>query len=227
MRNKMVLLERYRYDDYTKMLLHGNGSNGSSEMIDFCGFKPLTTKGTVTISTGQSKFGGSSILFDGSTGFISTPDSADFTLGSSNWTIDFWCYLSSLKNYNAVCCQRLSSTESHSFTLMVNSSGNIYFSYTGANTIFVTGITTNTWTHIAVVREGDNIKVYKNGTIAGTYALTTGFSFTDSSYDFIVGASRSALSTYANFYNGYLDEFRFSTGIARWTADFTPPTMQY
>ena len=28
-------------------------------------------------------------------------------------------------------------------------------------------------------------------------------------------------------FNGYIDELRISKGIARWAADFTPPTSEY
>jgi hypothetical protein len=29
------------------------------------------------------------------------------------------------------------------------------------------------------------------------------------------------------YWNGYIDEFRISKGIARWTSNFTPPTAPY
>lgn len=223
----MVLLERYRYDDYTKMLLHGNGSNGSTEISDICGLRTMTAVGNAQISTAQSKFGGTSMSFDGTNSRIYAADSSDFTLGSANWTVDFWVYLNSQKNYNAVCSHRLGPSSSHNFTIMINSSGNVYFAYTGGNTTFTTTISTSTWTHIAVVREGDNIKVYKGGVLSGTYTLTTGYTFTESDYEFQIGASRSDSTTYGNWINGYIDEFRFSKGVARWTGDFTPPVAQY
>jgi len=42
---------------------------------------------------------------------------------------------------------------------------------------------------------------------------------------FLLGRYNGA--TPEQYFNGWLDEFRLSKGIARWTADFTPPSEEY
>jgi hypothetical protein len=64
--------------------------------------------------------------------------------------------------------------------------------------------------------------------IDGDLKLTTAFSGTvrDASAGMCIGAySDGATKTF--FFQGNIDEFRFSKGIARWTASFTPPTGAY
>jgi hypothetical protein len=84
-----------------------------------------------------------------------------------------------------------------------------------------------TWYHIAFVRNGSNFYMFIGGT---SYALTK-------TVDLGAGAlpTLTGIITIAARYTGsvdrsipaYIDEFRVSKGIARWTADFTPPTAAY
>src|SRR5690606_29617491 len=76
-----------------KVLLHFEGSDGSATFTDSNiggAAKTWTANGNAQIDTAQSKFGAASGLFDGTGDYITTPDHNDFTLGSSDFTIDFW-----------------------------------------------------------------------------------------------------------------------------------------
>ncbi len=63
-------------DNYTKLLLHGDGASGSSDFKDDTG-KTVAGYGGVRIDSFQSKFGGSSILFSGFADYLFLADSAD------------------------------------------------------------------------------------------------------------------------------------------------------
>ena len=76
-------------DSYTVALLHFNGADASTTFIDESG-KTWTASGNAQIDTAQSKFGGASGLFDGTGDSITTPDHADFDVGSGDFTVDFW-----------------------------------------------------------------------------------------------------------------------------------------
>ncbi len=52
------------------------------------------------------------------------------------------------------------------------------------------------------------------------------FSILNFAASFIIGVKAGGPAGYNDF-NGWLDCFRFSNGIARWTANFTPPIMAY
>jgi len=82
----------------------------------------------------------------------------------------------------------------------------------------------DTWYHIAYVRNGDNHRIYIDG-INRAEATNSGSFGTPNHINKIkIGAETTGPS---QCWNGYLDEFRVSKGIARWTDNFTPPTVAY
>ena len=76
-------------------------------------------------------------------------------------------------------------------------------------------VVTGAWAHIAFVRNGNIFKGYLNG--------AEGFSVTSSAGHWDIGEPLLIMNSTDNLYaNGiYMDEFRISKGIARWTSDFT------
>ncbi len=96
------------------------------------------------------------------------------------------------------------------------------FNGTGGAAQGATVVTPNTWYHFALIRAGNNYTQYINGIANGTFVrqVDVGECF-----------SRVALGAQSNDgsnpFSGYIDEFRLSRGIARWTANFTPPTAPY
>lgn len=217
-------------DAFTKILLHMDGTNGSSTFTDsnFGASAHVWTAHTATISTAQSEFGGASASFS-ATGWIDTPDSADFTLGSSNFTFDGWFNASGPgtvrflagqidsggTNANGAFALYLDST--NKFNAIVYS-GAVSTSVTSASTFGTTG-----WHHFAFVRVGNILRLFIDGTQTGG---DVAFSSTvnDSSNKLAIGRLGELTATP---FNGFVDEFRLSVGIARWTTTFTPPTSAY
>ena len=80
-------------DQYTKLMLHFNGPNGSRTFTDSEQTpKTVTGHGDAQISTAYSEFGGASLKLDGSSGsYLSAPASPDWNF-SGDFTIDFWWY---------------------------------------------------------------------------------------------------------------------------------------
>lgn len=218
-------------DSYTKALLHMDGSDGSTTFTDESG-KTWTANGNAQIDTAQSKFGGASGLFDGSGDYIDTPDHADFNVGSDNFTID--CWFKKAANNVTYClfgqCDSAATDTTVSFVLKANQDGagnHPYCAvYTGSTVKDITSsvaVTDGGWHHIAMVRNGNTMTLYLDGTSVGTVDIT-GVTVNNSANKPTIGRV-GELS--AQFYNGWIDEFRFSKGIARWTANFTPPTSAY
>lgn len=215
-------------------MLHLNGANLSTTIVDSnAGGSPhtWTCAGAAAISTTQSEFGGASGTFDGSGSWISTPDSTDFTLGSGDFTIDTWFYWSGGSGVRGFLAGQDDPTGSSLLSAwnLEHRATNVMRSVVSDNTgaVFVidgtTAITTTGWHHLALVRTGNVLKLFLDGTQeGGDVAMTT--PVRDSSNNVAIGtAGEITTSTW----NGFIDEFRLSVGIARWTANFTPPTLQY
>jgi len=218
-------------DEFTKSLLHFNGLDTSTTFTDETG-KVWTPNGGAQLDTSVKKFGTASGLFGGSGDYIDTPDSDDFNFGTDDFTIDFQMQ----RNGNDGVQQRMCGQSDGSAS---GTSINAYFEANGSNQISVqmndavpssksvkttTPVTTDgLMHHIALVRNNNNLMIFLDGLLEDTLDVT-GVTFLDSSNKFSIGRL-GELAT--NTYKGWIDEFRVSKGIARWTANFTPPTAEY
>ncbi len=219
-------------NSYSVSLLHMKGADASTVFVDESG-KTWTRTGDAQIDTAQFKFGESSGLFDGNGDYISTADSADFAFGTGPFTVDFWIRFYALPGSGSIA--RIfghgSSTNSSYQVYLSNTNGTYTWNFqnygSGLN-IAVSkdspGLLANTWYHIALVRDGNNnFYIFQDGTQLGTTASDTD-AMADASGVFYLGVSGNGFDSYLN---GWIDEFRISKGIARWTANFTPPTQEY
>jgi hypothetical protein len=210
-------------DNYTKSLLHLDGVDGSTTFTDEARGKVWTPLGTARIKTEQSKFGGASAFFDGSGSYIETPNSLDFEPGAEPFTIDFWIYPLDT-----------GSTSPYLAGKSLPDFGQGYDIRLYNQTIHVVGVngwdtnirsdasaTINAWHHIAVSSTADTVYLFIDGVQKGTCPRST---IASQNIPFRIGLTTNYGGT---AFNGYLDEFRFSKGIARWTANFTPPAAPY
>jgi hypothetical protein len=208
-------------DSYTKLLLHADGSGQT--FTDASLFShPISAVDNATQSVTQHAFAiGKSAYFDGSGDYLTIPDSDDWNFGTGDFTIDFWMYPLNYVSEATIFSQR--SDSSHYNILMVKDSGNL--TYIVANYYGIVDITfpkpsINNWHHIAVVRNGNNFSVFVDGTSVGTDTCT------DAVPD-LAATFQIAYRNVQNYFNGYIDEFRVSKGVARWISNFTPPTSSY
>jgi hypothetical protein len=87
-----------------------------------------------------------------------------------------------------------------------------------------TALTTNIWYHIALVRSGNNFLIFQNGSQVGSTVVDSD-AVPDFAYPLEIG--RYGGLSAGQYLNGWLDEFRVSKGVARWTSNFTPPAAPY
>lgn len=219
-------------DPYSKSLLHFTGDNNSTIITDEAG-KIWTAYENAKITTSIYRFNPSCLQSVDGNSFISTPDHDDFNFGSGDFTIDSWVYIPWIGAWGGtfyLCGQRDSSgaVSGLNFEIAVVTTindvqismgwgeGTTYKSINGAYTFQY-----NTWTHVAVVRHGSNMILFCNGagtTVEVLNALnnSTGSLSIGRSGDYGTGPL-----------GGYVDEFRVSKGVARWTGNFSPPVYPY
>ena len=201
------------------LLLHGDGTNGSTTIVDSSSSpKTLTAFGNAQISTAQSKFGGSSIAFDGSGDYLVSASNTDFAFGTGDFTIELWLYVFFPERSNILVDLRTSVSQIVPTIFIENNA----VSYVVSNFKRITlafGLR-NTWVHLALARSQGLTRLFINGTQSGS-------TYTDSN-NYIqspvyIGARWDASASTA----GYIDDLRITKGVARYTANFTPPTAPF
>lgn len=222
----------YGLDDYVKLLLRGNGVDGSTYIVDSSYYTPkaITVGGNAQIDTAQYKFDGSSILFDGSGDYIYAGDSDDWTSGSGDYTVDFWVRFNALTSGDGAQCflAHITNTTNYWGLYVYESSGSYYLSLIQCISSFYNilidssalSLSTGTWYHIAMVKTGTTYKWFLNGL---QVASTTETDVLDNFSQLNIATLDGSLYCL----NGWLDTIRISKGIARWTADFTVPDKSY
>jgi len=193
----------------TSLLL--NYTNGG--IIDNAMMNNLETVGDTKISTAQSKFGGSSMLFDGTGDTLLAPASVNLFIGTGDFTLEGWIYPTSGSTNRAI----ISFGNTNTFYLNTSSIPCYGIYFVSDVTLGTTPVSLNTWTHIAFVRSGTTLTCFLNGVSVGT--TTTASSIGSASAGSYIGSSQSG-----NYWFGYLDDLRVTKGYARYTATFTPPT---
>lgn len=218
-------------DRYTKLLLHFDGADASTTITDTNrggSAHTWTAAGNAQIDTAQSVFGGASLLCDGTGDWVTTADHADFTLGTSNFTIDFRLRPAAdgtaLRPAGQGPVGLAAASTPWYFERLATNKLRAHVSNGSAFTTLDTtsNVVAGAWYHVALVRDGNTLRLFLNGTQEATAAFSG--TIPDSANALRFGAAGEETTSP---WNGWGDEFRLSVGIARWTANFTPPTAGY
>lgn len=210
-------------------LLHFNNINGSTTITDQVAGNVWTANNGAAISTTQSKFGGSSVLFDGVNDYLSIPDSSKFKFGTGDFTIEAWVYLTTTPGVNSsTIFARNSLSGERDYSLGINSQNKVFFyMHSIANVAVITTefvFNIPGWHHVALVRQGTTFKIYFDGVEKGvgtSSGSTENGSFTG---PYTIGSDQTGNDLPLG---GYIDELRITKGVARYTANFTPPTAEF
>jgi hypothetical protein len=194
--------------DSTGTEIHIKGTDAS--IIDKTQNKTiLTLEGNTTGSTTQVKFANSkSIYFDGNGDYITAAANSSI-LGDGDFTVETWIYANSIDSaYRCICSQ---GGGGNSFRMFLK--GTQIQVWRGASPMidYENSTVGNTWYHIAYSDD----TLYVNGQSVTTIP-TPGFDRTLTSIS-IGGNDNGSI-------NGYMADFRITNGLARYTANFTPPT---
>jgi hypothetical protein len=189
-------------------------------IIDNAMMNNLETVGNAQISTAQSKFGSGAMYFDGTGDSVKLVSNLGVIFGTGNFTIEGWIYLNTVAPLYQGIFDTRTAPDSTGCPVVIMSGANIcYYTNVGFQ---ITGSTLsiNTWYFIAVTRSATSTKLFVNGIQSGsTYTDSTNYT---SSSNPLVGALFDGYSL-----NGYIDDFRITKGVARYTANFTPPTAAF
>jgi YD repeat-containing protein len=213
------------------LLLHMDGANNSTSFTDgSTAHRAVTANGTAKISTAQSRFGGGSVYFDGTAnGYLSMAYNAAFSPGAGDYTAEL--YARPIGAMTAQGRDLLGQSDSGGgyvpFAFRYESSGvwNLII-YNGAAYQSVAGgpVALNQWVHLAMVKTGSTITFFVDGINKGSLTIGNGGLLYASSQPMTIGR----LGSYnGNYFIGYVDDVRFTKGVARYTANFTPRAQAF
>lgn len=218
--------EEALFDEHTVLQICSEHANGSRNIQDMTGRHSLSlgSGGGLVHSTAQAKHGASSIYHPGaSQNTLQSDYTPDFAFGSGDFTIEWWLRPTSQNFY---CGFGLGPGGAH--TILCGWNGNLYVAKNGAVIWNVLsdapiGAVLDVWNHLALVRNGTSLRLYLNGvsvpaceaTLAAEDVLNDG-ALTSEGWQFGQWATSTAGAH-------HLEDVRITKGLARYTANFTPP----
>lgn len=208
------------YYGYTSLLLHMDGTNASTNFVD-SGPNALavTSVGNAQISTTQSKFGGASGYYDGSTGYLSLTGNSSFQFGTGDFTVEAWVYISANASSQQTFLDTRGTATATPFTFGLYQSKLAF--YDGTMRQSSATITTGQWYHFAACRSGGTLRLFIDGT--SYYSASSSTNFTTGANSIYIGRGFDAAAYYTN---GYIDDLRI-TKYARYTSAFAPPAQAH
>ena len=213
-----------------KLLMGFNGSDaatGSPGMSDESSAARgvPTVFGAAQIDTAQSVFGGSSLLLDGSSGYLSYPDHADWHLSNQPFTIECRFRATNVSGQKMLMAQWGLSGCSWRLWLD-NNNLQLVVSTTGSDNQFplTTTVAANTWYAVAVEFDGTKYRMYINGAMVNS--STTLYTVANGTVPFMIGSFDHEIRYY---FNGWIDELRITKGTARYASDagYTVATSEF
>ena len=220
------------YNDVS-LLLKMEGSDGSTTFIDSSNAgRTVSAESNAAISTSQFKFGGSSYDANNTSTKLTVSNSV-LPSGATDFTIEAWIYVETLPSTAVgsdsdcyIFANWGGTTNSLQFSLHRENGLIIIQRVSGTNILIadqgnLNGWSINTWYHVAATRSGNTWRVFRDGIQLGSDTYS-GANYLGSS-DSIIGGTGNT----NGYFKGYLDNFRISSGIARYTSNFSVPTAAF
>jgi hypothetical protein len=233
-------------DPYFKQVIYVNNINDDSVISNF-GYDTYTiSQSSLTPPQRQTyaaKWGtagidhvsGSGTAITQSNLLLNTSGATNYAIGSQDFTMEMWIYFTTSSrgtggNYNYGLISLNTITGTSNKVWLTQWIGNANSALWKLNHSFYDGTTLtppavyytpNTWNHICICRQGNNMYSGTNGVVSLTN--TTSFNLTT------ISTNGTRLGTDANYecqYGAYFDDIRITVGFARYTSNYPVPEKQ-
>lgn len=190
----------------------------------------FTLGGDAAASTAQYKYSTDSIAFDGTGDYLEIPYSDDIMRWwDTDYTMEYWIRANAFgqsppsdnKTNFMTHGERHGTTDYWSMGPVANGTVE-WFWWSGTVNRFstTTALSVDTWYHLAFVydKATTTAKIYIDGTLEASTTVTT-TPQVSSGYPLNIGHGPNNAA-----FNGYIEDFRISKGLARYSTNFTPPS---
>ena len=172
---------------------------------------------------GPKKHYDNNAKFDGSSSQLNVPADPSLNL-DGDFTIEAWIYQDADVTNGTIIGTGgyYSSSNGGNWVFRRSSATQIAFAtYDGQDSAEYTELSAstslNTWHHIALVRNGSSVQIYVDGVAGGSMTVTKGLE-DGANNGLIIGNAGSNAR-----WNGKFQDIRIYNGVAKYTANFTPP----
>ena len=208
------------YFNRTVLLLDGDGSNNANNntIVDVSPTSATITRvGNTTVGTftpfslaeGEWSVYQSNAALDQLTFTSGANDRFQFT---GDYTIEGWVYYTALGS-NSTFWSTGSGGLLHQLDI-TTSDYSLYFNSSTPTTTISHGLSAHSWNHIAMVRDGVNVKLYTNGFLRGSFASATTHGFANPSQARVGGGAAGSTR--------YVSNVRAVKNQAVYQNEFTP-----
>jgi hypothetical protein len=155
--------------------------------------------------------------FDGSDDSLTGPSGSPLQLGTGDFSIEAFVNGPTQKPYAGVLGG--ASTPS-GWTLRLDNTGTLKLTNGTTSYSATSTVSTNTWVHIAVTRQGTTLRFFINGTQYGSPTSSDSIDLTGGGFQIAKGFSVDGSN---GCFTGYISNVRIIKSQAIYTGNFTPP----
>lgn len=222
----MLALDRRRGTSYS--LLHFDGTNGSQTIIDTRGHVAWSIPGASALDTAVKKFGTASYQSNGSaTSWCgSSGADANFNPSLGDWTAELFANFASTGVSGHLL--EIGVDINNRWMLYFANPNHLFFGRIQAGLfvgIDLGAFTTGQWYHLAVSRRGSDLRVFRDGVLAGS---SVGLTFFSGACVVFIGSQGFTGRGVLDGCVGHVDEFQYTIGGAvYWNNPFSPPALPF
>lgn len=207
-------------------LLRFNGADGSTATTDETG-RSWTFYNDAQISTSSPKFGTGCLLLNGNAS-IGTSHSSSLDVTSGDWAIETYIKINAFSSGDMVIFDKDGryGVSFPQYSMQVSSSGILKFiigsgdGVTSSQTLSASNaISTGSYYHVAGELSGTTLRLFIEGNIEASATKTA--TITSGGQQLLIGYQTGQPSS--SYFNGRIDDFRFTQGASRSTDGFISP----
>ena len=209
------------------LLLGFEDGSGATSFADDSGTFTVTGQGGGAVTTAQAKYGTGSLDVPGTTGAargeIAQAANAGFDFGGGDFTIELWARYLSGQGQTQWHILDANQTGTPRFLLRYTNTDTLSFGVNGVSTTTQSTYawTSGNWVHLAYSRSGNDGRLFADGALLTTTDLS-GVTINSGTTALYIGNSDTG-----DVFGGQIDEVRFTKGVGRYTAAFTPPAAAF